>query len=76
MITDAELHKSMCTQYVQKNDRLFYLKGTRIGRKTVSVVREQYLRTDICCHSPLCKRCDHSFSNSKKKKLQFCAMAI
>jgi len=44
-----------------------FIKKTRRGN-IIKVVREHYLRDDICCGSPLCQICDQEQENCKLEK--------
>ena len=45
------------SQNLQKHDRRFFLTSVKRSTGNVAVLREQYLREDLSCHSPWCREC-------------------
>lgn len=45
------------SQKLCKQDRRFFLTSVKPSTGNISVLREQYLREDLSCHSPWCRVC-------------------
>lgn len=50
------------SQNLQKHDRRFFLTSVKRSTGNVAVLREQYLREDLSCHSPWCRECPDTSS--------------